>query len=187
LTRIYDGNTPVDLQPLFTREQIAAAVTRLAGQISADYAGKEVVLVVVLQGAFIFAADLAREISIPVVFDFIRLSSYDGMETTGEPFLLVDTSIPLQDRHVLIVEDIVDTGISLSYLLQALQARNPASLRTCALIDKMERRRVDIQVEYRGLLCTRGFLIGYGLDLNGSWRQLPAIYHAEYQGGRRTE
>ena len=187
MTRIYDGNTPVDLQPLFTREQIAAAVTRLAGQISADYAGKEVVLVVVLQGAFIFAADLAREISIPVVFDFIRLSSYDGMETTGEPFLLVDTSIPIQDRHVLIVEDIVDTGISLSYLLQALQARNPASLRTCALIDKIERRRVDIRVEYRGLLCTHGFLIGYGLDLNGNWRQLPAIYHAEYQGGRRTE
>lgn len=187
MTRIYDGNTPIDLYPVYTSDTIAAAVKRLAGEISADYAGKEVLLVVVLQGAFIFAADLAREMSIPVTFDFVRIASYEGMQSTGEPHLRLDVSAPLQGRHVVVVEDIVDTGISLSFLLRALQARNPASLRTCVLIDKREQRRVDVQVDYHGIICDHGFLIGYGLDLNGSWRQLPDIYHAEPQSGRRTE
>lgn len=186
MTRIYDGNRAIELQSLFTEGQIAAAVKGMAEEISADYAGKEILLVVVLQGAFIFASDLAREISVPVVFDFVRVSSYSGMESTGNPVLSLDTTVPLQGKHVLVVEDIVDTGVSLSFLIQTIQARKPASLKTCALIDKRERRRVDVHVDYHGMVCDQGFLIGYGLDLNGGWRNLPAIYHAEPVCERRN-
>ena len=186
MTRIYDQNNGVELHQIYTEATIAAAVDRLAEKISADYAGREILMLVVLKGAFVFAADLARKIKVPLRFDFVELSSYEGMSSTGSPVLTLDAQVPLHGRHVLVVEDIVDTGVSLSFLLEHLKGRQPASLKICALVDKRERRRTEIEVDYAGLICDRGFLVGYGLDFDGAWRELPAIYHAEQINGRRA-
>ena len=149
---------------------------RLAEQICFDYAGQELVVIVVLKGAFLFAADLVRRIRLPLQVDFIKLKSYQGTMTTGEVLLVKDADIPLAGKHVLVVEDIVDTGISLNFLITTLQSRKPASLKVCAMIDKPERRQSPVSPDYAGIVCRHGFLVGYGLDLDERWRELPAIY-----------
>lgn len=164
------------LRLLYPENRIAAEVQRLADEISADYAGKELLLVVVLKGAFIFAADLARRITLPVSLDFIRLSSYSGTETTGTVCQAGDIQMSVTGKHILVVEDIVDTGTSLAFLLEDLKRRGPESLRVCALIDKQGRRRDDLAADYTGLVCNGGFLVGYGLDLDERCRELPSIY-----------
>lgn len=169
-------NGELELRLLFPEERIAAEVRRLADEISADYAGEELLLVVVLKGAFIFAADLARRIRLPISIDFVELSSYSGMETTGTVSLTRDVRTSLAGRNVLVVEDIVDTGLSLSFLLADLRKRGPKSLRVCALLDKRGRRRTDVSIDYAGMACGDRFLVGYGLDLDGRCRELPAIY-----------
>lgn len=166
----------IKLRLLYPENRISAEVQRLADEISADYEGEELLLVVVLKGAFIFAADLARRIRLPVRLDFIRLSSYSGMETTGEIFLASDVGTPVKGKHVVVVEDIVDTGMSLEFLLQRLRQEGPRSLRVCALIDKQGRRRVAVSPDYAGIVCEDGFLVGYGLDLDERCRELPGIY-----------
>lgn len=179
MTRIYDEKKGVELHLVYSEATIAAAVDDLAGRITVDYAGQELLMLVVLKGAFIFGADLARKVRVPLRFDFVELSSYEGMSSTGRPLLTLDARVPLRGRHVLVVEDIVDTGVSLSFLMEHLKGMEPASLRICALVDKRERRQTDIRVDYAGLECDRGFLVGYGLDFDGAWRELPAIYHVE--------
>ena len=165
------------LRLLYPEKRIAAEVQRLADEISAEYAGKELLLVVVLKGAFIFAADLARRITVPLSLDFVRLSSYSGTETTGTVCKDGDIQMQVTGKHVLVVEDIVDTGTSLTYLLEDLKSRGPESLKVCALIDKQgRRRREDLVADYTGLVCTGGFLVGYGLDLDERCRELPSIY-----------
>jgi hypoxanthine phosphoribosyltransferase len=151
-------------------------VQRLADAISNDYAGQELLLVVVLKGAFFFAADLTRRLRLPLEIDFVKLASYSGRETTGKVKMIKDIETVIAGRNVLVVEDIIDTGITLDFLLRHLAGRGPKSLKVCTLIDKRQKRRSDVTAEYMGLSCNRGFLVGYGLDMDESFRELEAIY-----------
>ena len=162
---------------LLSKNAIDIRVRELAKQISADYNGKEPVMVGILKGAIFFMADLVRAMTIPSKIDFIRASSYgSGMSTSGKIKITKDVEIPLEEKPVILVEDIVDTGLTLSFIFNMLQKRNPQSLKICALIDKLERREVDIHVDYCGFRVEEGFLIGCGLDYNEEHRHLPDIY-----------
>ena len=162
---------------VFSAEDIARQVQRIAREISADYHGKEVVLIGVLKGAFIFLADLARQLSIPAQMDFVRLASYGtATESSGKITITTDVELDLKGRDVLIVEDIVDSGLTTVFLREHLAAKNPRSLKMCVLLDKRERRSVSISLDYVGLRLDKGFVIGYGLDCNEAHRQLPSIY-----------
>ena len=161
---------------LFTEEQIRARVGELGRQISKDYEGKDLVLVGVLRGANIFLADLCRAITIPATLDFIATSSYGkGAVSTGVVRILKDLEEAVESRHVLLVEDVVDTGLTLQYLMDNLRARNVASLRVCSLLDKPSRRQVPVQVDYLGFQVPDEFLVGYGLDYAQHYRNLPFI------------
>lgn len=162
---------------LLDQETIAARVRELAAEISADYTDTdELVLVGVLKGAFIFLADLARHMTIPHHVDFIALSSYSlGTVSLGAVRLIMDTRANVTGRNVLVVEDIVDTGHTLEYLLRTFRARKPASLCTCALLSKPERRRVEVPVDYLGFEIPDVWLVGYGLDYADRFRTLPYI------------
>lgn len=162
---------------LLDEETIAARVRDLAVQVSADYANvDDLVLVGVLKGAFIFLADLARHLTVPHSVDFIALSSYNkGAQSTGAVRLIMDTRTNLTGHHVLVVEDILDTGYTLDYLLRTLRARNPASLRTCVLISKPERRKIEVPVDYLGFEIPDVWVVGYGLDYADRFRTLPYI------------
>jgi len=164
------------VQLVYPKEAITAAVQRLADAISHDYAGQELLLVVVLKGAFFFAADLARRLHLPLEIDFVKLASYSGRKTTGRVKITKDIETVIAGRNVLVVEDIIDTGITLDVLLRHLAGRGPKSLKVCTLVDKRQRRRIDVTADYTGLFCNRGFLIGYGLDMDESCRELEAIY-----------
>lgn len=162
---------------LFTKEQIADRVRALAQQINQDYQGKEPILIGVLKGAFMFLADLTRLISIPFKIDFVHVLSYGSKDySTGEIKLIKDVGLPLKDEHVLIVEDIVDMGYTLKFLLDYIAAKGPKSLKLCVFIDKVERRKVKVPIDYTGFVVEGGFLVGYGLDLNERFRCLPDIY-----------
>ncbi|WP_459815441.1 hypoxanthine phosphoribosyltransferase [Geotalea toluenoxydans] len=169
-------NGPSNGDLLYSRKQIAGEIRRLAREITIAYAGEELILVVVLKGAFFFAADLARQIQLPLILEFVKLSSYRDMNSTGDVTMTKDVETSLTGRNVLIVEDIVDTGLSLAFLRERLLARGPKSLKICALIDKKERRKIEVKTDFTGLECPGGFLVGYGLDLNEKLRELPAIY-----------
>lgn len=168
------------LKPLISRGRISKAVAGLARAISRDYAGKDVVLVGVLKGAFVFLADLARSLSIPVKIDFVRIASYGTQQTSsGEITVTKDVELPLRDVDVLIVEDIVDTGLSLAFLMSHLAAQGPSSLKICALVDKKSRREVEVAVDYVGFEIEDGFIVGYGLDCAEDYRALPGIFVLE--------
>lgn len=167
---------------LFTADEIAAAVDRLASAIAADFSGKPVTLVGVLKGALYVVSDLARSLSAKpggpseILVDYICVSSYGNRaRSSGEVRMLKDTSLPIAGRHVVIVEDIVDNGLTLQYLRALLQERNPASLRSCVLFDKPYRRRVEVPVEYIGLQSPDEFVVGYGLDYQELFRNLPYL------------
>jgi hypoxanthine phosphoribosyltransferase len=164
-------------EELISEELIAAKVTELAARVSADYAGvDELVLVGVLKGSFIFLADLARRLTIPRSIDFMALSTYaDGTTTSGAVRMILDLRRSIAGRHVLIVEDIVDTGYTLDYLLRTLAARRPASLKTCVLVRKPERRKVDVPIDYLGFDIPDVWVVGYGLDWAERFRTLPYI------------
>jgi hypoxanthine phosphoribosyltransferase len=157
--------------------EIARQVQRLAGEISSDYHGEEIVLIGVLKGSFIFLADLIRRLTIASKVDFVRLSSY-GSETSssGKIRIITDVEIDLHERHVLIVEDIVDSGLTTAFLREHLMAHKPSSLKICTLLDKSERRSVSVILDYVGLIIEKGFVVGYGLDYNEAHRNLPEIY-----------
>jgi hypoxanthine phosphoribosyltransferase len=165
-----------NLRELYSKGRIEAEVSRLAAEISAAYAGESLLVVVVLNGAVFFAADLVRALRVPVEMDFVKLSSYAGTETTGTVLIKKDLEASVAGRHVLVVEDIVDTGLTLTFLLDLLQQRGAKSLKVCTLIDKSERRQAEISPEYVGISCPGGFLVGYGLDLDERMRELSAIY-----------
>lgn len=162
---------------LLDEETIAARVRDLAARVSADYADPDdLVLVGVLKGAFIFMADLARQLSVPHRVDFIALSSYNkGAVSDGAVRLIMDTRTNLTGCHVLIVEDILDTGYTLDYLLRTFRAREPASLRTCVLLSKPERRKIEVPVDYLGFEIPNVWVVGYGLDYADRFRTLPYI------------
>lgn len=162
---------------LISEEDIRAKVGELAARISADYAGRDdLVLIGVLKGSFIFLADLARRLTVPHSVDFIALSTYaNGTSTSGAVRLIMDVRRSVTGRHVLVVEDIVDTGYTLRYLLRTLEARQPASLRTCALVRKPDRREVDVTVDYLGFDIPDVWVVGYGLDYADHHRTLPYV------------
>jgi hypoxanthine phosphoribosyltransferase len=162
---------------LLTEEQIQAKVVELGTRISADYAGSELTLVSVLKGSLPFMADLMRSIAIPVQIDLMEVSSYGGTatESSGLVRILKDLSSSIDGRHVLIVEDIIDTGLTLNYLMRYLRGKNPASLRICTLLDKPARRLVEIPIDYLGFEIPDRFVIGYGLDYGERYRNLRFV------------
>jgi hypoxanthine phosphoribosyltransferase len=167
---------------LITEQAIADKVAALGTQISRDYAGVEsLMLVGVLKGSFIFLADLSRRLTIPHTVDFIALSSYGNATTrlTGEVRLVMDLRTTIAGKHVLIVEDIVDTGHTLDYLMRLLRAREPASLKACALVRKPERREVEVDLSYIGFDIPNKWVVGYGLDFADRYRTLPYIGYVE--------
>jgi len=158
------------------RETIKKRVSELAKQINTDYAGKEVVLIGVLKGAMVFLADLMRELEMPVVVDFIVVSSYGiETETSGVVLVLRDVNTDIEGKHVIIVEDLVDTGVTLKYLRELFQSRNPASLKLCTIFDKPSRRTADLKVEYLGISVEDYFIVGYGLDYANKYRNCPDL------------
>ena len=159
---------------LHSSDEIAAAVTRLGQDIARDYAGRDLVLVTALKGGAIFLADLCRAIDLPLTIDFMAVSSY-GPGAIGSVRITKDLDDPIEGRDVLMVEDIIDTGLTLNYLLRVLRQRAPASLAVCTLLDKDVRRFMDPPIEYRGFSVPDRFVVGYGLDLDGLWRNLPYI------------
>jgi hypoxanthine phosphoribosyltransferase len=172
---------------LFSRQAIEAAVVKLARQINTDYRGKSLVLVGILKGSFVFLADLIRKLDLDVTVDFVVLGSYgSGITTSGEVKMLKDLSAPIEGKHVLVVEDIVDTGVTLTYFMDILKRRRPGSLAICALIDKSARREVAIDVDYVGLEMEDGFIVGYGIDCNEQFRNLPEIWVIHEEGEDQT-
>ncbi len=167
----------VSKEILFSRDEIQKRVKEIASQISKDYAGRELIMIGVLRGAFIFMADLIREISIPCRVDFARLASYGaGSESSGKVVMTKDIETSIKDKDILIVEDIVDTGLTLQYLVGWLKERNPRSLKTCVFLDKRKRRKISFEAEYVGFTIDDGFVVGYGLDFNEKYRFSPDIY-----------
>lgn len=161
---------------LLDAQTLATRVAELGEQITRDYAGRSLALVCILKGAFVFAADLYRHLQIPTSVDFMAISSYGNRtQSSGVVRITKDLDSSIEGCDVLIVEDIVDSGLTLSYLLENLSSRRPASLRTCVLLDKPERREVDIDVAYRGFSIPDRFVIGYGLDYAERYRNLPYI------------
>lgn len=161
---------------LITGEQIREKTAELARQITADYEGKNPLLVCILKGGLMFLADLIRQIRLPVEIDFMAVSSYgDATESSGVVRILMDLETNIQGRHVLLVEDIIDTGRTLNYIIQNLRTRGPASLRICALLNKPARRELDIPVEYVGFDIPDRFVVGYGLDYGEIYRNLPFV------------
>ena len=160
---------------LVPHEIIAQRIRELGETISRDYAGQEEVLVGVLKGAMPFLADLMRHISVPTVIDFVALSSYAGTSSTGVVRFQKDVEEPLEGRHVIVVEDIVDTGLTLHYLLQTLSLRNPKSLEICCLVDKPARRKVQVSPKYLGFTIPDRFIVGFGMDYEEHYRNLDFI------------
>lgn len=161
---------------LIPRENIQRRVKELARQISSDYEGKEPILIGILNGVVFFFADLMREISIPTKMDFIRAASYGSeMKSSGSIRLTKEVEMPVRGQPVILVEDIVDTGLTLTHIVKNLESKGPESLRICALIDKLERRDIDVSIDYCGFKINEGFLVGYGLDYDEKYRHLPDI------------
>jgi len=162
---------------LLTEEQIAAKVAELGKQISTDYAGRELTLVSVLKGSLPFMADLMRRITLPLRIDLMEVSSYGGTatESSGLVRILKDLSAPIEGRDVLLVEDIIDTGLTLNYLIRYLKGKNPHSIKVCSLLDKPARRLVEIPLDYVGFEIPDAFVVGYGLDFGEVYRNLRFV------------
>jgi hypoxanthine phosphoribosyltransferase len=166
---------PARIEVLIPRDQIQKRLAELGAQITADYAGRNLVLVGVLKGSFMFMADLVRHIDLPVRIEFIGTKSYEGTSTSGQVQLTKDLDKPVQDEDVLLVEDIIDTGLTLNYLLHVLGQRDPRSIKTVAFLDKPSRRRIEVQGDYIGFTIEDKFVIGYGLDFDQRYRNLADL------------
>lgn len=161
---------------MFTKEQIAARIGELAAQLDKEYAGKTPLMVGILKGSVMFYADLLRAMTIPVEMDFMAISSYGaGSKSSGEVKLIKDLDRKIEGRDVIIVEDIIDSGYTLSYLKRMLYSRKPSSVKICALLDKYSRRVVPIEADYKGFDCEDEFVVGFGLDYAERYRNLPYI------------
>ena len=169
------SNLAATVDVLISEEQIRERVAALGREITRDYAGRPLVVVGVLKGSFIFFADLVRAIDLPLSVDFIGISSYQGTHSTGVVQITSDLTRPVEGVDVLLVEDIVDTGLTMKYLLANLATRRPASVRICALLEKPARARVQVPIAYKGFVIDDVFVVGYGLDWDGKLRNLPFV------------
>jgi hypoxanthine phosphoribosyltransferase len=176
---------PIELQePLISAEQIEARVASLADEIHSDYVGASLPLsvIVVLKGACFFAIDLLKRLDLPCRMDFLQASSYSGMGSTGEVRLHSDITLPVAGTDVLLIEDIVDTGLTASWLAQHLASHHPSTVRLCTLLNKPSARRIEVTIDYVGFTVPEAFVLGYGLDYDERFRNLPAIYTARQSG-----
>ncbi|UNC90719.1 hypoxanthine phosphoribosyltransferase [Candidatus Contubernalis alkaliaceticus] len=164
------------LHVLLSREQIIKKVEHLAQEISQEYQGEELLMICILKGAVVFFSDLIRSISVPVKIDFMAVSSYGkATKTSGVVQIIKDLDASLKGRHVVIVEDIIDTGLTLKYLVENLEARKPASLKICVLLDKVDCRQVEISADYQGFVIPDEYVVGYGLDCAEKYRNLADV------------
>jgi hypoxanthine phosphoribosyltransferase len=163
------------IEVLLSEEKLRARIAELGADIARDYRGKPLKLVGVLKGSFMFMADLARAIDLPLKMDFIGTSSYQGTKTSGVVRITNDLSRPIDGEHILLVEDIVDTGLTMQYLLENLATRHPASVKVCALLEKPARAKVQVPIDYKGFSIPDEFVVGYGLDWDGRFRNLPFV------------
>jgi hypoxanthine phosphoribosyltransferase len=167
-----------ELVPILSKNEIDQRITAIASKISADYAQSDLIVIGVLKGAFVFLSDLIRKLTIPVKVEFVRVSSYGTESASSEKIRLTcQLETEIKDKDVLIIEDIIDTGLTISFLVDYLYSFNPKSVQICALIDKQERKKEKIEIRYVGHLVKEGFLVGYGLDFAENYRYLPDIYH----------
>jgi hypoxanthine phosphoribosyltransferase len=165
------------LELLLAEDDVKAKIKEVAAKINDDYAGKELLVIGILRGAFIFMADLVRELKMPVKVDFMAVSSYGkATMSSGVVRILKDLDESVAGCHLLLVEDIIDSGLTLKYLVDYLQARQPASLRVCTLLDKPDRRQVDLKPDYNGFTIPDYFAVGFGLDYSQHYRNLPGVY-----------
>jgi hypoxanthine phosphoribosyltransferase len=162
---------------VIAQKDITEKIKELGRQLSKDYKNRKLLVIGVLNGAFIFAADLVREIQLPLEVDFVRVASYGNSSTSQQITLTKDIELPIEGKDILIVEDIIDTGKTLSYLKENILKRGPSSLSICTFIDKKERREVEIEADYVGFEIQEGFLVGYGLDYAQQHRQYPEVFH----------
>jgi len=168
------------LKQLFSRKDIDEAVQRLAAAIERDFDNEEIIFICLLKGSFIFTSDLVRHIHNPSVIDFMRVSSYGkGMQSKGAITITKDLEENIQGKNVIIVEDIIDSGLTLKYIYDMLIAKEPKTLKICALVDKRERRTIEIKADYVGFTIDSGFIVGYGIDYAEKYRNLPDIYIIE--------
>src|SRR5919206_3425352 len=171
MSRLDDAKVEV----LLSEEELRRRIAELGAEITRAYAGKPLKLVGVLKGSFMFMADLSRAIDLPIKVDFIGTSSYQGTKSSGVVRITNDLSRPIDGEHILLVEDIVDTGLTMQYLLENLGTRRPASVKVCALLEKPSRAKVQVKVDYQGFTIPDEFVVGYGLDWDGRLRNLPFI------------
>ncbi|MBR1914466.1 MAG: hypoxanthine phosphoribosyltransferase [Lachnospiraceae bacterium] len=165
-----------NLSTLFKEEEVNKRIAELGAEITKEYAGKELLLICILKGAAPFACELAKRIDLPVQLEFMRCSSYGNeTESSGVVKISLDLEQPIRDKHVLVVEDIIDTGRTMNYLLEILKQRGPATIKLCALLDKPDRRVVDVDIDYTGFVIPDDFVVGYGLDYAQKYRNLPYI------------
>ena len=163
-------------KPLITQGKINQAVANLAAEINRDYRGKQPLLIGILKGSFVFMADLVRQLDLPIEVDFVKLSSYgSGTRTSGKVKVVQGLKSPIKGKDVLIVEDIVDTGLTISFLMDNLRKKRPASLKLCVLVDKPSEHKVPVTIDYLGFTVPDKFIVGYGIDWNEKFRQLPDI------------
>jgi len=172
-------------KPLYTVNQIQDRVKEIADQVSRDFKGKELVVISILKGAFMFTSDLVRHIKVPLTMDFIIASSYLKTDSTGDITIHSDIRENIMDKDVLLVEDIIDSGVTLNYIRERLMQRRPSSLKICGLLDKRARREVDVPIDYVGFEIPDVFVVGYGLDYDNKYRNLPylAVFKKESEEG----
>jgi hypoxanthine phosphoribosyltransferase len=164
------------VEVMLTAEQLQARVKELGAQITKDYQGKDLALVGIMKGSIFFLTDLARHIDLPITIELMGVSSYlGGTETTGEVRITSDLTKPMAGRHVIVVEDIIDTGLTMKFLLENLGARHPASLKVATLLEKPSRAKVTVDIHYKGFVIEDRFVVGYGLDYNEKYRNLPFV------------
>jgi len=164
------------LNVMIHRNEIAETIKKIAEEINKDYEGKSPIIIGILDGAIIFLSDLIRELNVPIEIEFVKIKSYVGTEAQ-EPEIKLDIERDIEGMDILIVEDIIDTGVTLNFLKRILTERGPSSIRVCALLDKPERRKVKLEADYVGITIPDKFVVGYGLDFNGRFRELPDIYY----------
>ncbi len=161
---------------LITKTILQRRIKELAKEIEKDYEGKELTIICILKGSIFFTSDLTKNMNKDITIEVMRVSSYEGTNSTGVIKLKLDLDEPVTNKHILIIEDIIDSGKTLSYLIDYLKAQNPASMKLCTLLDKPQRRVIDVKVDYTGFKIANHFVIGYGMDLDEKYRNLPAIY-----------